>query len=76
MWSVGVWPAYNILVTAMAVTEPYIQFDRMDKSQTTLENSPKTDETSENNNQTDDKGKGKVLENGDATVMTLFLPFF
>ena len=76
MWSVGVWPAYNILVTAMAVTEPYIQFDRKDKLQTTLENSPKTDETSENNNQTDDKGKGKVLENGDATVMTLFLPFF
>ena len=76
MWSVGVWPAYNILVTAMAVTEPYIQFDRMDKSQTTFENSPKTDETSENNNQTDDKGKGKVLENGDATVTTLFLPFF
>ena len=76
MWSVGVWPAYNILVTAMAVTEPYIQFDRMDKSQTTFENSPKTDETSENNNQIDDKAKDKALENGNATVMTLFLSFF
>ena len=76
MWSVGVWPAYNILVTAMAVTEPYIQFDRMDKSQTTFENSPKTDEILENNNQTDDKAKDKALENGNATVMTLFLSFF
>ena len=76
MWSVGVWPAYNILVTAMAVTESYIHFDRKDKSQTTLENSPKTDETSENNNQIDDKAKDKALENGNATVMTLFLSFF